>query len=328
MDGQENNEGVSISIVIPVYNRAEILPATLESILIQTFPIWECIIVDDLSTDGTPGVVADYQRKDNRFKFFSRNPDQVKGPSTCRNIGIEEARGKYIMFVDSDDLLYSSCLKTRINFASKNPDCQFWIFKTETRSSGNKSIFNVLPDKEKNESFFYIKKFLNGQMPFHTMSPLWLRCELQLIKGFDSSFLLFEDPEIHLRYLLKGVEVKTAMNGSPDSVYNMAAENIKEVDVELRQKKVLYYKYLFGLKFQKFIREHSADFYKYALQELAFPYNSRRYIFKFLKTGVRSNNLSLFFAFKSSVLALYHLVGIPDVKGIGYHTIRNWAFKS
>lgn len=91
---------IEISVVIPIFNRAYCLKRCLDSVLNQSFQNWECLLVDDGSTDDSLSVCFEYQKKDRRFKAYH----QVnKGVSIARNLGIDEAKGKYIAFIDSDD---------------------------------------------------------------------------------------------------------------------------------------------------------------------------------------------------------------------------------
>ena len=95
------------SVVIPAYNRARFLPECLDSVLAQTFTDWECIVVDDGSTDGTRELVAEYVRRDSRFRYHWQ---ENAGASAARNAGIERARGEWIAFLDSDDWYYPDAL--------------------------------------------------------------------------------------------------------------------------------------------------------------------------------------------------------------------------
>lgn len=105
-----------VSIIIPTFNRAYLIGETLNSILSQTYTNWECIIVDDGSTDNTIEVVTDYIKKDNRFKFYKRPVNRVKGANACRNYGFELSKGEYINWFDSDDLMSSNKLKLSLEY--------------------------------------------------------------------------------------------------------------------------------------------------------------------------------------------------------------------
>lgn len=94
-----------ISIIIPTYNRAHLLGETLDSILSQTYQNWECIVVDDGSTDITKEVITKYLTKDFRFRYYERPLNKPKGANACRNYGLQKSNGEYINFFDSDDLM-------------------------------------------------------------------------------------------------------------------------------------------------------------------------------------------------------------------------------
>jgi glycosyltransferase involved in cell wall biosynthesis len=88
-----------VSVLIPVYNRAGTVGRAIRSVLSQTFENWELLIIDDGSTDGTPGVVADF--RDPRLHYYRLDPN--RGHCAARNYGIDLARGTYVSFLDSDD---------------------------------------------------------------------------------------------------------------------------------------------------------------------------------------------------------------------------------
>ena len=91
-----------ISIVIPAYNRAHFLPETLESALGQSISDIECIVVDDGSTDDTFAVLERFRERDPRVRYLRQDN---RGPSAARNYGLAESRGRYIQFLDSDDII-------------------------------------------------------------------------------------------------------------------------------------------------------------------------------------------------------------------------------
>ncbi|PHQ28660.1 glycosyltransferase family 2 protein [Leeuwenhoekiella nanhaiensis] len=98
-------ENPLVSIIIPTYNRADLISQTLDSVLAQTYKNWECIVVDDGSTDETSEVVQRFLDKDSRFQYHHRPKNRLKGANTCRNYGFELSKGKYIQWLDSDDLI-------------------------------------------------------------------------------------------------------------------------------------------------------------------------------------------------------------------------------
>lgn len=112
------------SIVIPTYNRKTFLKKAADSILGQSFPDWELIIIDDGSTDGTSGLITGYN--DNRIKYIYQ-PN--KGVSSARNQGIEKAYGEYICFLDSDDYWNKDKLKIHKQYIDQYP--RYKIFHTQ-----------------------------------------------------------------------------------------------------------------------------------------------------------------------------------------------------
>ena len=114
-----------VSIIIPTYNRAHLIGETLDSVLAQTYQNWECLVVDDGSTDGTKSVISQYITNDGRIKFFKRPENKPKGANACRNIGLNEAQGKYIVFFDSDDLMYIDFIEKQAKTLKDNEELDF-----------------------------------------------------------------------------------------------------------------------------------------------------------------------------------------------------------
>jgi glycosyltransferase involved in cell wall biosynthesis len=112
-------EKPSISILIPNYNKAPFLTQTLNSILNQTFSDWECIIVDDQSTDDSMSILKQFAEKDSRMKLFERPNNLAKGGNVCRNIALNKANGEYVVFFDSDDWFTPDALQERLSLVSK-----------------------------------------------------------------------------------------------------------------------------------------------------------------------------------------------------------------
>lgn len=105
------------SIIIPVYNRAKTLPTCLDSVISQDFDDFECILVNDGSSDNSLSICKEYSLKDSRFKVFEK-PNG--GVGSARNLGLEKAKGDWIVFVDSDDRILSNHLSQfKESFESK-----------------------------------------------------------------------------------------------------------------------------------------------------------------------------------------------------------------
>lgn len=103
---------MKISIIIPMHNAEKYILSTLVSIKDQSFRDYECIIVNDGSTDNSLSVCKDWIKNDDRFKIYSKNNE---GVSVARNFGLKKAQGDYIHFVDADDILSPSLYENLIN---------------------------------------------------------------------------------------------------------------------------------------------------------------------------------------------------------------------
>lgn len=111
-----NNNDSLVSIIIPVYNTEKYLKNCLESVINQTYKNLEIICIDDGSTDKSLEVLKQFEAKDNRIKVISQNN---QGVSAARNQGLDNANGKYLMFVDSDDWIESSMIEELYTLAEK-----------------------------------------------------------------------------------------------------------------------------------------------------------------------------------------------------------------
>jgi glycosyltransferase involved in cell wall biosynthesis len=108
-----------VSVVVPTYNYEQFISQTLESVRSQTYENWECVVVDDGSTDGTAGVVARYAEADARIRYArQRNARQ----GAAKNNGIRNSRGDYFQFLDADDLLEPRKLERQVEFLERHPE--------------------------------------------------------------------------------------------------------------------------------------------------------------------------------------------------------------
>ena len=113
------------SIIVPVYNVAPYLRECLDSVLAQTFTDWECLCVDDGSTDESGVILDEYAQKDSRFRVFHK-PNA--GVSAARNLGLDNVRGEWIWFVDSDDAICFDALECFYKLTTVNPLVDVFFF--------------------------------------------------------------------------------------------------------------------------------------------------------------------------------------------------------
>lgn len=207
-----------VSIIIPTYNRAGILEETLQSVQNQTSSQWECLVIDDGSTDETAKVMESWKNKDARFTYLERPENRLKGPSSCRNIGAEHAKGDYLLFLDSDDLLVPTCIANRLEKTHKFPDKDFWIFPMSSYIDSPK-----LKDFTIYESFTatdFLTGFITMEFPWNVTAPLYSTSFFLKLKGFSEDIQLFEDPELAVRAIVASKENFKFINQS-DAFYKV-----------------------------------------------------------------------------------------------------------
>lgn len=160
---------MKVSIVIPVYNRQELIRDCLDSVLAQSYPNWECIVVDDGSTDDTWQVLEEYSQKDVRIKIFNRNREP-KGAPTCRNIGIDESVGEFLVFIDSDDLLAPWALEKRMDIFRMKPNLDIVLSNGVYFNSIKKSFLHYTTVVNCNAIIEHYRKF---DMVLQTSAVTW-----------------------------------------------------------------------------------------------------------------------------------------------------------
>ena len=191
-----SKEANLVSIIIPVYNRKDIVIETLKSLLNQTYECWEAIVVDDGSIDGSLDVLREFETKDKRIKIFSRNR-QPKGAQTCRNIGLENSTGDWIMFLDSDDLLAEFCLEQRVKYMEENPELDFAVFPVlifDKEPGDSLILWNVFT-KEND-----LDRFIRYDVVWQTTSPIFKRNFVRKLR-WDEMLLSAQDWDFHLKAL-------------------------------------------------------------------------------------------------------------------------------
>lgn len=107
-----------VSIIMPAYNCEKFIDRAIESVCSQSYPDWELIVINDASTDKTAQIAEKYANE--RENVYLINNDEKNGPARSRNKGIEMAKGRFICFLDSDDVMLPDKLKKQIEFSVKN----------------------------------------------------------------------------------------------------------------------------------------------------------------------------------------------------------------
>ena len=202
---------IAISVVIPVFNTECYLSTCLDSVLNQTLENIEVICIDDGSTDNSLEILKKYQKKDNRVKIISKDNE---GQGVARNIGISEAIGEYIAFVDSDDFIKKTMLEKLYN-SCKNNNLDLVMCKVAS--------FDELSNEINDSLWYYSLGVFNDfeKRVFSHKDTLEFTCEISvtpynklyktsLIKKYDINFaenLIFEDEVFFYDVYLKAKKV-------------------------------------------------------------------------------------------------------------------------
>jgi glycosyltransferase involved in cell wall biosynthesis len=188
------NPNPLISVVIPTYNRAHVLGRAIRSVLTQTFPDFECIVVDDRSTDGTIELVEGLRDPRIRVLRLATNC----GASRARNEGIQAARGEFVAFLDSDDEWLPRKLELQVARLREGADPQTAVVYCQARLSGELVNTRVLRPHRIHEGDAFIH-LLIGWHPGTTSTIMVKRSSLLEIGGFDEGLACAEDYDLWLR---------------------------------------------------------------------------------------------------------------------------------
>ncbi|MBI6119767.1 glycosyltransferase family 2 protein [Salegentibacter maritimus] len=147
-----------VSIIIPIYNRAKLVPRAIKSVLNQTRGHWELILVDDCSTDNIDEVISTYD--DERIKFFKLPVN--KGNAGARNEGVRQATGEFIFFLDSDDEMHPTTLDFFLKKYIENPKIDFAFGAYQTKNEVTGEITEVFWQPKENVPFIKELKIGTG----------------------------------------------------------------------------------------------------------------------------------------------------------------------
>ena len=256
-----------ISIIIPVFNREKLIVRTLESVKNQTYTNWECIIVDDGSTDNTLNVIDSFTSRDKRFQIISHH--HVGNANILRNIGINKAKGEYIAMLDSDDFWDVNYLESRLANIKDN----HLIFGGDRCIYENNITSTLSRDKIEEESPFYFVFY--SKVPKSTPSIFFNKNIFSNVK-FDERLTRHQDYDFLIQVFLNN--------------YKCVCDNSVLVNINQKEtrKSSFNFKgcYDFYKKYKKEFNENKKD--------------SRQYFYNMFKRAVLQKNL------KFSILYIFN----------------------
>ncbi len=183
------------------YNRAQLITKALKSIQNQVFENWECLIIDDGSTDQTSEVVLEFIKEDTRFRYKSRPSNYKKGLPGCRNYGLDIAKGNYIIFFDDDDIIHPLNLeislavleKYRLGFCKYEKQSFEKIDEIPKFDISKDFKVNILKEED-------LYDIITNRIAFASCTVLWSR-EYFNEERFDESLMYAEEWELYIRML-------------------------------------------------------------------------------------------------------------------------------
>lgn len=220
-------DSVNISIVIPLYNKAQSIVDTLKCVCEQTYQNFEVIVVNDGSTDNS--LYNAQKVNDKRIRIISQ---KNAGVSAARNAGIKAAKYDYIAFLDADDYWEDNYLEEQVKMILDFPDASLWSTAWGYMRSGVKENIKHYPDvgfRGYIENYWTMKK---GTNIFWVSASIYRKDVFGTVGGFDERIKYGEDYDMVFRTLL---EYKAAFNSIPLVYYVQDAENRamnKKIDLE------------------------------------------------------------------------------------------------
>ena len=200
---------LKISVIVPVYNVAKYLRRCIDSILSQSFTDFELLLIDDGSKDGSGGICDEYAAKDNRIRVFHK---ENGGVSSARNLGLDNAKGEWIYFVDADDEIVPEALQTIFMGMDKQHDVVLCGFE-KCRENGevvfryNGDVFNKTLTKEECTYAVFIYDFYG----YYYLGWMWVWAfRKELIKNhglrFSEQIQVKEDTLFVVQYVCRCVK--------------------------------------------------------------------------------------------------------------------------
>jgi glycosyltransferase involved in cell wall biosynthesis len=190
-----------LAIVIPCRNRLELLRETIASVTAQTSDAWECVVVDDGSTEPVAEEIARLSAAEPRLRYVRRTGPR-EGANACRNLGVRETTSDLIVFLDSDDLLGPDCVRERLDAMRSRPSCDFAVFPgrvfTTTAAESNRLFARDVAGDD-------LDRFLYLDYPWEITSPVWRRGSFERLGGFDETLPSWQDVDLHVRALIAGL---------------------------------------------------------------------------------------------------------------------------
>jgi len=231
-------ESPTVSVIIPAHNYARYLSYAIESVRAQTWDDWECIVVDDGSTDETPELLARLTIEAPRLVVVSQSQ---QGLSAARNAGLRKARGEFIQFLDADDLLLPTKLATHVQALQSDLDVDIVYGPTRYFDDAHPEVSRTSfrgpegpePPPLPGRGNAVIERFLAGNQ-MTVVAPLVRRSIFDAVGSFDERLRRMEDWDLWLRCAIAGYRFEFIPAPGPVALVRVHAASLSHDEIPMR----------------------------------------------------------------------------------------------
>ena len=188
-----------ISIIIPTYNRASLIDETLDSVVSQTYTHWECIVVDDGSTDKTQEILQKRIASDTRFYYYKRPLERLKGGNAARNYGFEVSKGAFVLWYDSDDVMLPRKLERHLEMFIEDQTIDATVTNSFLYNFTSKNAY--LPWRKRLYSDDLVNDFISLEAGWSIGDSLWKKSYLKTLR-YNEILQSSQDWEFHMKAIL------------------------------------------------------------------------------------------------------------------------------
>jgi glycosyltransferase involved in cell wall biosynthesis len=240
-----------VSVVIPSFNYGRFIGQALDSVLAQSFQSWECLVIDDGSTDDTADIVSAYAHRDSRISYTRQ---RNAGLSAARNAGLRLARGAFLQLLDADDLLEPGKLERHTVYLQEHPEvgivygpARYFHTESPTRHRYNRSDPDIpwMPEISGPGSLVLSVLLKTNIMPVN--SPLVRRDVIQRVGYFDERFPALEDWNYWTRCAHHGVTFQFIDHEGSYALVRIHHESMSNESFRMQRALVRYYQATLGL---------------------------------------------------------------------------------
>lgn len=304
-----------ISIIIPTYNRSDYLTDCLNSVVNQTYKHWECLVIDDGSSDDTDLVVKSFVNSDSRIKFFKRTENYKPGGCGARNYGLDLSAGDYINWFDSDDVMLPEFLEFKIEILE--PQLNMMI--TSHKVVDEQLNFIKLVDLEIQKTIF--KDYLLWKENFPVITHDILFKKDFLVKNsfrFNEDILRGQETELFRRIFLKTYPEDYKINSKPGFLYRQHAGS-KTGEDKAHDKKFIKDKIELCLQGLGYVKNHReiqlTNFFLWQATEYLerSKFISKDLYFYILNTLGSNSDNNFKFKMLLNVIKLNYYIGLPKI---------------